>query len=302
MAIKNIFAEGPGFGVRLLLVSLIGVGLFVIDQRTSLLEPVRAFAGDLLQPVYWLVQVPQRTLDAGSEMTLSREALQAENAALKTRLQVLEGKTQRLAAVTAEVNQLRALMNVTEILEHSVLVARVTGVNPNPYLHEVLIDKGAEVGAFVGQAVLDSEGLVGQITRVDNDRARVLLVSDSSHAVPVQVLRNGVRGIVLGSGRLDSLFMVNMPDTADVVVGDQLHTSGLGQRFPAGYPVGEVVSVSHDPGEDFARIEVRPRSELTRTRDLLLVFPVRREAEPLGDLATSAEASELQREQTDGPS
>lgn len=191
---------------------------------------------------------------------------------LQTRLRVLQADVMKMSSLMAEVNRLRQLMNASAVVDDSVLVAEIIGVNPDPYLHEVVINKGAAVGVYPGQPVLDSNGLMGQVTQVEDLRARVLLITDNSHALPVQVLRNGVRGVLVGSGFLDELFLVNMPDTADVVQGDQLVSSGLGGRFPSGYPVAEVFQVDHDPGEAFASIRARPLAELTKSRHVLLVY------------------------------
>lgn len=264
--------EGPFLGLRLFILAGLSIALILADVRLGWFDSAREFVGQIFAPVHWTMDAPQKAGDWAAETLRTRADLQQENEELRTRLLILEGKAQRMASLSAEVNRLRELLNASAIVDDSVLVAEIVGFNPDPYLHEVIIDKGGDVGVFRGQPVLDSNGLLGQVTDVERGRARVLLVTDSNHAVPVQVLRNGVRGVLVGSGALDRLFMINMPDTVDVQVGDQLVSSGLGERFPPGYPVAEVVQVEHDPGEAFARIIARPRAELTRSRHVLLVF------------------------------
>lgn len=270
-----------------MVLAVISLGLAGLDVRYGIFDAFKDTVGTALSPVYWTLNAPGRLVDWGRDSLRSEGDLLAENQELKTRLLVLEAKTQKMASLTTEVNRLQELLNASTIVDDSVLVAEIIGVNPDPYLHELIINKGAEVGVYVGQPVLDSSGLMGQITSVQRNRSRALLISDSSHAVPVQVLRNGVRGVLVGSGSLDRLLLVNMPGTADIKSGDMLVSSGLGGRFPAGYPVAEVTHVSLDPGKPFADIVAKPLAALNRSRHVLLVF--RRQE---GEKGTAADTGE----------
>jgi len=156
-------------------------------------------------------------------------------------------------------------------------VAETISVSPSPFQHQITIDKGTQDGLYIGQAVIDAYGLVGQVIEVNSGSARVILISDSRHAIPVQVNRNGVRAIAEGTGRADTLLLPNMVETTDIKAGDLLVSSGLGQRFPVGYPVGVVESVESDPGQAFLNIVVRPSAKLDRGRYVLLVFAGERE-------------------------
>ncbi|RMF18355.1 MAG: rod shape-determining protein MreC [Gammaproteobacteria bacterium] len=249
----------------------LSVGLLLADHQFRLLDPLKRSLDWLQVPIHGLVNLPGMLWEDVGESVRSREALEEENAALKARLRILEAKTERLVAMTAEVNRLRELLNASRIVENPVAVAEIIGINPDPYLHEVLINKGASDGAYEGQPVLDSSGLMGQITFVGQRFSRALLISDATHAVPVQVNRNGIRGVLVGKGRLDELELVNVPQTADIQEGDLLVTSGLGGRFPAGYPVAVVSHVEHDPSEPYAKVTATPKAELNRTRHVLLV-------------------------------
>ncbi len=250
---------------------LLSLALLVADYQFRVLDRFKQNMDVIQAPVHWLVNLPARLWEQVDGSVRSRAELEEENAALKARLRILEAKTERLVAMTAEVNRLRELLNASRIVENPVAVAEIIGINPDPYLHEVMINKGAEDGAFVGQPVLDSSGLMGQVTFVGERMSRVLLISDVTHAVPVQVNRNGIRGVLVGRGRLDELELVNVPQTADIQVGDLLVSSGLGGRFPAGYPVAVVSRVEHDPAEPFARVLATPKAELNRSRHVLLV-------------------------------
>lgn len=269
--------------MRMILVAVLSIAMLVADAKFDAFYPLRTAISTALAPLHWLVNAPDELLNWTGDSIKTREDLQAENASLKNRLLILEAKSQRLSSLTAEVNRLRELLNASSIVDDSILVSEIIGINPDPYLHEVVVNKGSEQGIFIGQPVLDSQGLVGQVTQVTPLTSRVLLISDHNHAVPIQINRNGSRGILTGIGALDKLELANVPDTADIRVGDLLVSSGLGGKFPPGYPVAEVSSIVHDPGEPFAKIEATPLAELNRSRHILMVFrkpePVLRAAE-----------------------
>jgi len=275
--------------MRIILVAVLSIGVLIADSQLQLLSSVRTAVATALTPVHWVINAPEGVLDWTESSIKSRDELQEENATLKSRLLILEAKSQRLSSVTAEVNRLRELLNASSIVDDSILVSEIIGVNPDPYLHEVIVNKGSEQGIFVGQPVLDSQGLVGQVTKVTPLASRVLLISDHNHAVPIQINRNGSRGILMGIGVLDKLELANVPDTADIREGDLLVSSGLGGRFPPGYPVAKVSSIVHDPGEPFAKIEAVPLAELNRSRHILMVF---RRPEPIPQATDKEEVSE----------
>ncbi len=202
----------------------------------------------------------------------SSEDLAEENERLRHEALILEGRTLQMAALRAENVRLRALLNSAVLVEDDVLVAELIGVAPDPARHQLIINKGAEDGVYLGQPLIDAQGLLGQVTQVSEHSCRVLLITDTTHSVPVQVNRNGVRGIAEGIGVLGELELQHVAATTDIRVGDLLVTSGLGGRFPVGYPVAEVISVERDPGKPFARIKARPSAALDRSRHVLLVF------------------------------
>lgn len=251
--------------------ALLSCALIVVDDRFDYLDKVRHALSSALTPVQWLSNLPRGVVDWIDDVTTSREQISEDVDAMQARMLVLERKAQKFAFIMAENGRLRELLNASGVVDETVQVAELIGVSPDPFSHHVLVNKGSIDGVFVGQAVLDSHGLVGQVIEVSELTCRVLLISDNSHAVPVQVNRNGVRAIALGSGAFDQLELANVPDTADIKVGDLLVTSGLGGRFPPGYPVAEVSVVQHDPGKPFARLTAMPKAQLNRSRLVLLV-------------------------------
>ncbi|ARU55954.1 MAG: rod shape-determining protein MreC [Pseudomonadales bacterium] len=251
---------------------ILSVTLMVLDYRFERVDGFRQMLSSILTPIQWLSDLPQSMMSWGGTSLKTREQLLDENDALQVQIAVLERKVQKLVALAVENNRLRELLNASSQIDDSVIVAELIGINPDPFVHQVMLNKGNSDGVQVGQAVLDSNGLMGQVIEVSELTSRVLLISDTAHAVPVQASRNGVRAIAVGKGSIGELELANVPDTADIREGDLLISSGLGGRFPAGYPVAEVASVRHDPGQPFASVLVRPSAKLNQSRLVLIVF------------------------------
>lgn len=221
------------------------------------------------------------------EVIASRDSLLADNRGLERRVLELSQISQQFRALKTENERLRELLGSQARIPTEVLIAELVGVVPTPNTYQVIIDKGAEAGVEMGQAVIDAEGLFGQIVEVNRYTSRVLQIVDVSHAVPVQVNRNGVRSIAGGTGRFDRLVLENVPVTADIREGDLLESSGLGGRFPVGYPVGRVSSMIIEPTSPYAIVNVRPLAKLDRSRHVLIVSVVntREEADAQSDAA-----------------
>lgn len=244
----------------------------VVDARFAMLQPLRSHLGLVLTPIYYVAELPVRSWDAVEQQLSSRANLIAENERLRAESLLTQRKLQKLAALTEQNVRLRELLNSSSLVDERVLVAELIGVDPNPFTQRILINKGERDGVFLGQPVLDATGLMGQVVEVLPYTARVLLITDVSHSLPVQVNRNGLRAIATGMGSNEWLELRHVGDTADIRIDDILVSSGLGQRFPAGYPVGRVVSVERDPSQPFAEVRVAPTAQLNRSRYLLLVF------------------------------
>ncbi|QIZ85745.1 rod shape-determining protein MreC [Bermanella marisrubri] len=267
-----MFSSGPTLGYRLILSAFICLVLLLADRHLAPTVHLRNALGFFVTPVHWVAGLPMQLGLWAEESTVSRTELLDENRRLKNEALVLKQKVQQMVSLRAENNRLRELLNASEQLDDDVLVAELIGVDPDPYTHEVILNKGSEQGVFVGQPILDAQGLMGQVIEVLPYTSRVLLLADSNHAIPVQVNRNGLRSIVVGTGKLDELALVYVPDTADIRKGDLLVSSGLGSRYPKGYPVAEITKVEHDPGEPFAIVRAKPTAFLDRSRYLLMVF------------------------------
>nr|WP_224786442.1 MULTISPECIES: rod shape-determining protein MreC [Pseudomonas] len=287
--IKPLFSKGPSLGVRLLVLVVLSVALMVVDSRFALLKPVRSQMGLVLMESYWLTDLPQRVFQGVASQFGSRTELAAENEKLKTEALLLQGRLQKLAALTEQNVRLRELLNSSALVNEKVEVAELIGVDPNPFTHRILINKGERDGVFLGQPVLDARGLMGQVVELMPYTSRVLLLTDSTHSIPVQVNRNGLRAIASGTGNPERLELRHVADTADVKEGDLLVSSGMGQRFPAGYPVATVNEVIHDSGQPFAIVRAIPTAALNRSRYMLLVFSDRRTPEQRATEAAMAQ-------------
>jgi rod shape-determining protein MreC len=248
------------------------------DARTEALAGVRGTLSLLTTPLFSVANVPY----AGFEVASGWLFLHAENARLRQQVLGFSVENQRVAALEHEIERLRALLGSARQVEGVVSFAEVIGLSPDPTRALLVVDKGDRAGVRVGDAVLDADGLMGQIVDAGPVSSRVLLVTDISHSTPVQVLRNDLRAMLRGTGDAERLQLRHVPNTADVRVGDLLVTSGLGGRFPPGYPVAVVEETVQDPSAPFAVIAARPTAQLQRSRHLVLVGE---RPEPLAETA-----------------
>ncbi len=267
----------------------VAVALILVGLYTPWLKPVRQQLNFLAVPFYQVTDIPRRISDWASGSFASEQDLRAENDRLKTEVLIYQRKQQQMAALAAENVRLRQLLNGKDMLQDKVLIAELMGVSPNPLSHVIMINRGSREGVYEGQPVLDAFGLMGQVVEVDEDSSRVLLISDSTHAIPVQVNRNGVRAIAEGTGDLNRLSLRHVSINADIREGDILVSSGLGERFPVGYPVAEVEQVVRNSGQAFARVIARPMARLDRSRHVLLVFDTH--TQPDSSAVTSVSSS-----------
>lgn len=168
--------------------------------------------------------------------------------------------------------RLRDLLGSSFKIGDRVLIAELMSVDLDPYRQQVLVNKGASSGVFIGQPVLDANAVMGQVVHVNPLTATVLLITDASHGLPVQVNRNGLRTVAQGTGIVNRIELLYLPKNADVRVGDLLVTSGLGGHFPPGYPVARISEVRREPGKPFATVAAEPTARLDRSREVLLVW------------------------------
>lgn len=267
-----MFADNSGnAGYRLLTAVVLSTLLIVLDQRTDWGGVVRTPLQYLTDPLHYLADLPASLFNSLRGVGRSRSELADDNDRLDSQLLVLQQRVQRLAVLEAENTRLRELLNSSARFQGDVSVAEIIGVEVDPNRHELVINKGRGDGAYPGQAVLDADGLIGQLVQVGPLASRLLLITDATHALSVRVNRNGVRSVLAGTGHPEIMRLLYVPTSADIQVGDLLVSSGLGQRFPADYPVAEVSRVEELPGQPFMHVEARPRARIDRISHVLLL-------------------------------
>ncbi|MFN3919901.1 MAG: rod shape-determining protein MreC [Methylohalobius sp.] len=268
---KLIFARGPSLNLRLALCLVAACALMLADH-TRRLDPVRSALAVAVYPIQWLAHIPHALGEQiWSHLTTWTQLLE-ENRRLKQEIAELKQRTLKYEALKKENDRLRAFLDNSFTLGEQMLVAELLAVNLAPYEHVVLVNKGSRFGVHVGQPVLSVDGVVGQVIRVTPVNAEVLLITDPSHAIPIQVNRTGLRAIAVGSGHLDRVEVPNLPNNVDIKPGDLLVSSGLGGVFPQGYPVATVTEVEPQPDKPFARIGAKPVAALDRIREVLITF------------------------------
>ncbi len=226
----------------------------------------------IVYPIQFMVSAPTNFKETIGTSLASYNALKIENAKLKSDILVNKTRLLKFSALENENIRLRALLDSSFKLGEQVLVAELLSVNLDPYKHTVMVDKGSRFGAFSGQPVLDANGVVGQVLRANPLNSEIVLISDPGHAIPVQINRNGLRTIAVGSGKINRLNLPFLPNNADILVGDLIITSGLGGTFPQGYPVAVITKVAPQPDKPFSQIEAKPSAHLDRSRELMLVW------------------------------
>lgn len=244
-----------------------------LDHRQQTLEGIRGGLSLVVYPMQYLVNLPFAAAEWAGESLTTHNTLLTQNRALRDKQLKQEFRLQKLAALEAENERLRGLLQSASRSWERVLIAELLSVDSDPFKHQVLLNKGSGDGVFVGHPLLDAHGVMGQVIHTSPINSTAMLITDPSHATPVQVNRNGLRSLAVGTGEENSLEIPHLPNNADIEVGDLLVTSGLGLRFPAGYPVARVESIQRDPGQPFARIRATPLARLDRTREVLLVWP-----------------------------
>jgi len=248
--------------------------LLVVDHRFHHLQQLRSTLAFVTYPLHYLADLPFTASSWLDETTSSRETLMEQNRELRDLNLHLRAELQKYESLQAENMRLRDLVDSSFKVGDRVLVAELSSVDLDPYKQQVIINKGSASGAYEGQPVLDAHAVMGQVINVTPLSSTVLLITDTSHALPVQVLRNGLRTIAVGTGRISELRLPYLPTNSDIVEGDLLVTSGLGGKFPPGYPVATVTRIDRSPDAPFSDVVAQPRAHLDRSREVLLVWTV----------------------------
>jgi rod shape-determining protein MreC len=269
---RPIIGRGPPLGATLFFLGMVSVGVMILDHRGGYLETARLWMSAAASPIYAVVQTPAQLWRWITDSFADRSRLRTENTQLTEQLRVARTQLLRFQSLNEENRRLREIREASKGVSERTLIAEIINVSVNPFRHMVVINKGADDGVFRGQPVLDAFGVVGQVMQVGKSTATLILITDAEHSVPVQVNRNGIRSIAMGTGESAKLSLPYMTVESDVKPGDLLVSSGLDAIFPAGYPVATVTKVERNPAETFALVEARPLAQLDRDREVLLLW------------------------------
>jgi rod shape-determining protein MreC len=274
-----LFSPGTSSTLRLIAYLAVTIVLMVTDHRNEYLARIRWGLSAAIEPMYRIAAWPSQVARKASLALTDREELTQRNEDLSQQLLLAQARLNRLSELKDENQRLQELLDVQRSLGLGVQLAKIIDVDTDPARHRIIINAGARQNVQIGQAVLDARGVMGQIVEVLPNTSTVLLITDASHALPVTIERTGMRVIARGGGALDKLELPNVPISADVKVGDKLITSGLGGHFPAGFPVGEIRSISNDASGMFSAADAKPTAALDRSGEVLILQPL---PDPIG--------------------
>ena len=267
--------EFQSFGLKgkTILFCLLSIALMFLDHRTTYLRLPKYYLEEIIHPLSLIAEAPYRGLERLRQWYTEKEELLQRIATLEEKELYLAYETQQMAALTAENRRLRLLLQSSSKLDHSTIIAQLININSDPYRHIVLLNRGAIQGVKENLPVLNNFGIVGQTISVSPSSSKVILITDPHHSLPVEVNRNGIRGIANGNGKLNEIEISNIAFDDDVKVGDLLVTSGLDERFPQGYPVAVIKTITVDSTGYFAKIIATPTAKLDRIREVLILTP-----------------------------
>jgi rod shape-determining protein MreC len=277
---RPIIGQGPPLLARLFFLGVISIVVMVFDHRNHYMDTARDWLTASLTPLNTAIQAPIRLWDWLTGNFVEREDLQKQNTDLRDKLRVANLQLLRFESLVEENRRLRAIRDASKGITQRTLIADIMQVDIDPVRHRVLIDKGIDEQVYKGQPVMDDNGIFGQITRAGRFTSEVILITDAAHAIPVQVNRNGIRSIAVGSGELNKLTLPFLTTEVDIRRNDLLVSSGIGGIFPAGYPVARVTRVERNPSETFATVEAKPLAALDRARQVLLLWTDQAGAQP----------------------
>ena len=269
---KPIFATSTSLQLRLFLAVIASFSLIVFDSKFDSFSNVRLYLNTAVSPLIYAANIPSEMLKGVSNTVVSRRDLRKKVVEQQDQLFIQQVQLLALKHLKQENKRLRALINSPVHADQRKLVAEIITVKTDPFSLQVVINKGATDGVYIGQPILNEQGVVGQIVDVAATYSRVLLIADISHGIPVRVQRNDIRAIANGSGELNSLNLPYVPHSTDIQVGDVLVTSGLGGVVPEGYPVATITDFTYQTGQPYAQVEAKPAVELERIRYVLLTW------------------------------
>lgn len=289
---QTLFVRGPSATVRMIVLVMASVTLMTVDHRWKSVELVRSAISSLLYPLQYTIDLPIRIFYWADDSLSARQILLEKNRDFEERHLENRVQLQKLDIIEKENERLRKLLGATPKTTERLLISEIINVDADPYRQLILLNKGSNDDVYQGQPIIDALGIMGQVVHVGPMSSSAMLITDASHAIPVQINRTGLRAIATGTGKIDQLKLRHLPHNVDIKVGDLLITSGLGDTFPANFPVAIISKVERPAGEPFADIEARPHAQLDKSREVLLVWRNATESDDEEPVDTNTDESE----------
>ena len=280
---QTLFIRGPSTTVRMVVLVIASIVLMTVDHRWHSLELVRSALSGVLYPLQYTIDLPIRLFYWADETLSTQQELLEKNREFEARHLENRVQLQKLDIIEKENERLRKLLSAIPKTTERLLISEIINVDLDPYKQLILLNKGSSSDVYQGQPIIDALGIMGQVVHVGPMSSTAMLITDASHAIPVQVNRTGLRAIAFGSGKIDQLNLRHLPHNVDIKEGDLLITSGLGGVFPPNFPVAVINKIERPAGEPFATIEAKPHALLDKSREVLLVW--RNEPAPTVDEA-----------------
>ena len=278
---QTLFIRGPSATVRMVVLVIASIVLMTVDHRWHSLELARSALSGVLYPLQYTIDLPIRLFYWADEALSTQQSLLEKNREFEARHLENRVQLQKLDIIEKENERLRELLGAIPKTTERLLISEIINVDLDPYKQLILLNKGSSSDVYQGQPIIDAQGVMGQVVHVGPMSSTAVLITDASHAIPVQVNRTGLRAIAFGSGKIDQLNLRYLPHNVDIKEGDLLITSGLGGVFPPNFPVAVISKIERPSGEPFATIEAKPHALLDKSREVLLVW--RNEPAPVAD-------------------
>ena len=274
---KTIDRSNPNYsGLRIILIFILSSGMMYLDFQGNYTDRLRSYLSVTLLPIQVAANAPKKIINNLKNKLNDRESILTENQLLKKENIQLYSKVQQTYKLEAENKRLFELLKAKPEDGKNFIFADIIAVNQDNDKHQIIINKGSMDGIELGAAIADSKGIIGHIVRDQVLASEVLLISDPEHGIPIEIARNGLRAIAIGIGSYDEIILNNLPNNSDIKINDVLITSGLGGRYPEGYPVAIISNIERVKGDSYLSIGAKPIANLKNINEVLVIQDIKK--------------------------
>ena len=275
---NTIDRSNPNYsGLRIVLIFILSLGMMYLDFQGNYTDRLRSYLSVIVLPLQVVANTPKKIINNLKDKLNDRESILTENQLLKKEIIQLYSKVQQTYKLEAENKRLFELLKAKPEDDKSFIFADIISVNQDNDKHQIIINKGSMDGIKLGAAIADSKGIIGHIFRDQGLASEVLLISDPEHSIPIEIARNGLRAIAIGIGSYDEIILNNLPNNSDIKINDVLITSGLGGRYPEGYPVAIITNIERVKGDSYLSIGAKPIANLKNINEVLVIQDVKKD-------------------------